>query len=133
MWQNYIQERGCLVHFLRLLAVCWPGALSARDDLGLHLSYAYHLGRRAGFKRLEVESLVGGRASGGRQWLVGLERVVVEVVARRHVETECTALGRLAVSLVFTLQCKQRHVTRAVLIFSPCRNKPQATTSSQVK
>jgi len=25
-----VQERGCLVHFLRLLAVWWPGAQSAR-------------------------------------------------------------------------------------------------------
>ena len=26
IWQSYQQERGCLVHFLRLSAVCWPGA-----------------------------------------------------------------------------------------------------------
>jgi len=26
IWQSYKQERGSLVHFLRLLAVCWPGA-----------------------------------------------------------------------------------------------------------
>jgi len=26
IWQSYKQERDCLVHFLRLLAVCWPGA-----------------------------------------------------------------------------------------------------------
>ena len=29
IWQIYKQERGSLVHFLRLLAVCWPGAQSA--------------------------------------------------------------------------------------------------------
>jgi len=29
IWQSYKQERGCLVHFLRLLAVWWPGAQSA--------------------------------------------------------------------------------------------------------
>jgi len=29
LWQSYKQERDCLVHFLRLLAVCWPGAQSA--------------------------------------------------------------------------------------------------------
>ena len=29
IWQSYKQERGCLVHFLRLLAACWPGAQSA--------------------------------------------------------------------------------------------------------
>ena len=29
IWQSYQQERDCLVHFLRLLAVCWPGAQSA--------------------------------------------------------------------------------------------------------
>jgi len=27
------EERGCLVHFLRLLAVWWPGAQSARDKV----------------------------------------------------------------------------------------------------
>jgi len=26
IWQNYKQERDCIVYFLRLLAVCWPGA-----------------------------------------------------------------------------------------------------------
>ena len=25
IWRSYKQERDCLVHFLRLLAVCWPG------------------------------------------------------------------------------------------------------------
>ena len=25
-WQSYTQERDCLVHFIRVLAVCWPGA-----------------------------------------------------------------------------------------------------------
>jgi len=29
IWQSYKHERDCLVHFLRLLAVCWPGAQSA--------------------------------------------------------------------------------------------------------
>jgi len=33
IWQRYMQERDCLVHFLRLLAVCWPGAQSTRDNL----------------------------------------------------------------------------------------------------
>jgi len=28
IWQNYKQKRDCLVHFLRILAVCWPGAQS---------------------------------------------------------------------------------------------------------
>jgi len=28
IWQSYKQERDCLVHLLRLLAVCWPGAQS---------------------------------------------------------------------------------------------------------
>jgi len=27
--KSYKQERGCLMRFLRLLAVCWPGAQSA--------------------------------------------------------------------------------------------------------
>ena len=26
IWQSYKQNRDCLVHFLCLLAVCWPGA-----------------------------------------------------------------------------------------------------------
>jgi len=32
IWQSYKQKRDCLVHFLRLLAVFWPGAQSARDN-----------------------------------------------------------------------------------------------------
>jgi len=28
IWQSYKQARGCLVHFLRLLAAWWPGAQS---------------------------------------------------------------------------------------------------------
>ena len=29
IWQSYKQKRDCLVHFLRLLALCWPGAYCA--------------------------------------------------------------------------------------------------------
>jgi len=29
IWQSYKQKRDCLMHFLRVLAVCWPGAQSA--------------------------------------------------------------------------------------------------------
>ena len=29
IWQSYKQERDCVVHFLRLLAMCWPGPQSA--------------------------------------------------------------------------------------------------------
>jgi len=29
IWRNYKQKCDCLVHFLRLLAVCWPGAQSS--------------------------------------------------------------------------------------------------------
>jgi len=29
IWQNYKQKRDRLVHFLRLLTVCWPGMQSA--------------------------------------------------------------------------------------------------------
>ena len=29
IWQSYKQERDCLVHFLRLLPLCWPGMQSA--------------------------------------------------------------------------------------------------------
>ena len=32
IWQNYKQERGCLMHFLRLLEVRWPGAQSKQDN-----------------------------------------------------------------------------------------------------
>ena len=35
IWQSYKQELDCLVHFLHLLAVCWPGAQSARDNHAL--------------------------------------------------------------------------------------------------
>jgi len=37
IWQSYKQKRDCLVHFLRLLAVCWPGARSAWDNTMLLL------------------------------------------------------------------------------------------------
>jgi len=30
IWQSYKQKRDCVVHVLRLLAVCWPGAQSAK-------------------------------------------------------------------------------------------------------
>jgi len=33
IWQNYKQERDCLVHFLHLLAVCWPSAQVHRKYL----------------------------------------------------------------------------------------------------
>jgi len=32
-WQSYKQERDCLQHFLRLLAVYWPGVLSVWDNV----------------------------------------------------------------------------------------------------
>jgi len=32
IWQSYKQERDCFVHFLRLLAVCWPSTRIARDN-----------------------------------------------------------------------------------------------------
>ena len=32
IWQSYKQERDCLVHFLRLLFVCWPGAQCVQHD-----------------------------------------------------------------------------------------------------
>jgi len=40
IWQSYQQERDCLVHFLRLLAVSWPGAQDARDNYALACSFA---------------------------------------------------------------------------------------------
>ena len=40
IWQSYKQERDCLVHFLRLLTVCWPGAQSASDNHALACNFA---------------------------------------------------------------------------------------------
>ena len=40
IWQSYRQEHDCLVHFLRLLAVCWPGAQSALDNHTLACNFA---------------------------------------------------------------------------------------------
>jgi len=40
IWQSYRQKRDCLVHFLCLLAVCWPGAQSAWDNHALTCNYA---------------------------------------------------------------------------------------------
>ena len=34
------QKRDCLVHFLPLLAVCWPGSQSARDNHALACNFA---------------------------------------------------------------------------------------------
>ena len=39
--QSYKQKRDCLVHFLRLLAVCWPGAQSTRGNHALACNRAY--------------------------------------------------------------------------------------------
>jgi len=38
--QNCTQEGGCLIHFLRLLAVFWSGAQSARDNHVLACNFA---------------------------------------------------------------------------------------------
>jgi len=41
IWQSYKQERDCLiVHFLRLLAACWPGTLSSSDNHALACNFA---------------------------------------------------------------------------------------------
>ena len=40
IWQSYKQERGCLVHFLRILAVCWLGAQSTQDNHVLACNFA---------------------------------------------------------------------------------------------
>ena len=40
IWQSYNQERDCFVHFLSLLAVCWPSAQSARDNHVLACNFA---------------------------------------------------------------------------------------------
>ena len=41
IWQSCKQERDCLVHFLRLLAVCWPSAQSARDSHVLACNFCH--------------------------------------------------------------------------------------------
>jgi len=40
IWRSCKQECGCLVHFLRLLAVWWPGAQSALDNYLLACNFA---------------------------------------------------------------------------------------------
>ena len=40
IWQSYKQKRDYLVHYLRLLAVCWPGAQSAWDNHTLACNFA---------------------------------------------------------------------------------------------
>jgi len=40
--QSYKQGRGCLVHFLRLLAAWWPGAQSTRDNHHHHHHHYYY-------------------------------------------------------------------------------------------
>jgi len=40
IWQSYKQKRGCLTHFLRLLAVWWQGVQSARDNHVLACNFA---------------------------------------------------------------------------------------------
>jgi len=43
VWQSYEQERGSLVHFFRLSAVCWPGVQSARDNHVLACNFTEYL------------------------------------------------------------------------------------------
>ena len=40
IWRSYGQKGVCVMHFLRLLAVCWPGAQSARDNHLLTCNFA---------------------------------------------------------------------------------------------
>ena len=40
IWQSCKQKRDCLVHFLRLLAVWWPGMQSAWDNYALACNFA---------------------------------------------------------------------------------------------
>ena len=40
IWQSDKQERGCLVHFLRLSAVCWLGMQSVWDNHALAGNFA---------------------------------------------------------------------------------------------
>ena len=45
IWQSYKQERDCLVHFFRLLVMCWPGAQRARDNHVLACNFAKKIHR----------------------------------------------------------------------------------------
>jgi len=40
IWQSYEQKRDCLVHFLRRLVVCWPGAQSVWENYALVCNFA---------------------------------------------------------------------------------------------
>ena len=40
IWQSYEQQRDRFVHFIRLLAVCWPGVQSAGDNHVLACNFA---------------------------------------------------------------------------------------------
>ena len=52
IWQSNKQERDCLVHFLRLLAVCWPGVQSSRDNHVLAGSFAKY----SPFKKIQSKT-----------------------------------------------------------------------------
>ena len=57
-WQSYQQERDCLVHFLRLSAVCWPGAQSAWDNHALAGNFAkYSLIKKISLTQLAINLL----------------------------------------------------------------------------
>ena len=43
IWQSYKQKCDCAAHFLRLLAVCWPGVQSAWDNHALVCNFAKYL------------------------------------------------------------------------------------------
>ena len=45
IWRSYKQEHDCLVHFLRLSAVCWPGVQSARDNNAFAYNCVCHFSR----------------------------------------------------------------------------------------
>jgi len=53
IWQSCKHERDCLVHFLRLSAVCWPGAQIVKAVRGILMRECANL-----YKSMKIGTLV---------------------------------------------------------------------------
>ena len=73
---KFKQERDCLMHFLRLLAVCWPGAQSTLYITNQRWSALNFLHWPTASKHGCLGRGVYARED---EWLVGAEEVVVEL------------------------------------------------------
>jgi len=73
IWRRYEQERSCLVHFLCLLAVWWPGAQSTWDNYLLACNFAEYLPNQ---KKILIDSVTDGRLC---FWLAGTRHRSVAV------------------------------------------------------